>query len=166
MLFHIGYQHHRRGKTQWYPHFTKADKTADNSVYIAEFCYATDKNRSQIKMKVKKQIHTTLWKPVSDTSNILPNTKIYTFLWKKYDSRTPTCNWHIKARGQQWHNPPNTSAKQTTSFIGLSSLNLDSVPNTPAQSFEGSPPKKITLKSIFFAMTKTFAFQSWSNFCS
>lgn len=54
MLFHIGYQHHRCEKTQWYPHFTKADKTADNSVYIAEFCYATDKNRSQIKMKVKK----------------------------------------------------------------------------------------------------------------
>lgn len=52
----------------------------------------------------------------------------------------------IKARGQQWQNPPNTSAKQTASFIGLSSLNLDSEPNTSAQSFEGSPPKKSLLR--------------------
>lgn len=66
-----------------YHHFTKADKTADSNVYNANIYYATDKNRSQIKMKVKKLHPNTLYKPVSDIQNFLPITKIYILLWKK-----------------------------------------------------------------------------------
>lgn len=64
-FFYIGYQDHRCEDSDivlW-----KADKTGDSSVYMAEFCYATDKNRSQIKIKVKKQVHMTVWKPTSET---------------------------------------------------------------------------------------------------
>ena len=159
---HVGSLHHRGEKTQWCHHFTKADKTADSNVYNANICYATDKNRSWIKMKVKKLHDNTLWKPVSDIQNFVPFTKMYILLWKKV--QLCSCNWHIEAKeASSWHNP----ARQRASSTGLSSLNLilNHTYVSKLKRYPSKKKKKISL-GIFSGMTKTLASQSLSNSCS
>lgn len=138
MLFPIGYQHQRGEKTQWYRHFTKTDKTADSSVYNANYllCNWQEQVPNQDE-SYKANAHHTLKASIRYIKLSSNHNNLYTSTEKVQLS---SCNCHIKAE--------EASSDITQHFCKAGSLlhqpfqfKPDSEPNTPSQTEEGSPPQ-------------------------